>query len=337
MSSQGGPRGRPRRGGDHEEHENHERWLVTYADMVTLLMVLFIVMFAMSQVDEKKFQELRSGLAAGFGTSESILGGSTAILDQPGSASVEPLAPPQLTEGMSAREQGLVAEAVQLASAQQQQRRYAEAVAEVDRLLAVARRVDEALRRRGLVGDVRATIDERGLVLSLVSRHVVFQADLAELSGRGRLVVDTVAPVLRTLNEALQIDGHTNQVPVEPRYYDTDWDLSSARAITVLRRLAERWEVPPGRLRASAFGSEKPLLDPDRPGSQAINKRVDIVVLSPLPPESRALLASALRDRRRTAVPAPAVPPADTTTDTTADTTEEARTDRATHAEGALR
>ena len=71
---------------EHEEHENHERWLVSYADMVTLLMVLFVVMFAMSQVDEKKYAQLKEGLAAGFGSSDSLLDGNDSILDPPGSA-----------------------------------------------------------------------------------------------------------------------------------------------------------------------------------------------------------------------------------------------------------
>ena len=72
-----------------EEHENHERWLVTYADMVTLLMVLFIVMFAMSQVDQKKFNALKEGLAAGFGVSAAVMDGSESLLDNPGSAAVK--------------------------------------------------------------------------------------------------------------------------------------------------------------------------------------------------------------------------------------------------------
>eukprot|EP01032_Pedospumella_encystans_P001692 gene1692-1973_t len=76
-----------------EEHENHERWLVTYADMVTLLMVLFIVLFAMSQVDQKKFNALKDGLAAGFGQSTSVLDGSSSILDQAGTSSMAPVAP----------------------------------------------------------------------------------------------------------------------------------------------------------------------------------------------------------------------------------------------------
>ena len=91
MSGHGG--GRRKKHEDHEEHENHERWLVTYADMVTLLMVLFIVMFAMSQVDERKYAQLKEGLAAGFGESDAILTGSESIQTQPGAAPVDAVAP----------------------------------------------------------------------------------------------------------------------------------------------------------------------------------------------------------------------------------------------------
>ncbi len=100
-----------RRGGHEEEHENHERWLVTYADMVTLLMVLFIVMFAMSQVDQKKFNELKDGLAAGFGQSESILDGSDAILEQPGTAVAASISPETVTTGLPPSDQEAVRKA----------------------------------------------------------------------------------------------------------------------------------------------------------------------------------------------------------------------------------
>src|SRR5439155_26619991 len=99
------------------------------------------------------------------------------------------------------------------------------------RLKALLARLDAALRKHHLEDDVQASIDERGLVLSLVSRHVVFEPNLATLSARGQLVVDTVAPVLRDIPDPLQIDGHTNQVTVKPKFYPTDWELSSARAI----------------------------------------------------------------------------------------------------------
>ena len=251
--------------------------------MVTLLMVLFIVMFSMSVVDERKFNALKAGLAAGFGQSTSVLDGSESILEQPGVSSIEPVRS-DVFPGSSPLDE----HAEQLAD--EEQRHYAEAAREVDRLRGLIDRIDEALRREGLRHDVRAEIDERGLVLSLTSRHVVFQPNLAELSERGRRVLDTVAPVLRSAPDAMRIDGHTNQVPVKPKYFATDWELSAARAVTVLRYLNEKGAIPNPRMSAAAFGHEEPLIDPSKPGSQRVNKRVDIVVLSDLPAATRELL-----------------------------------------------
>ncbi len=87
---------RRRRQAHEEEHENHERWLITYADMITLLMVLFIVLFAMSTVEEKKFNALKDGLAAGFGQSTSMLDGSATVLEENGVSAIEPITPEPL-------------------------------------------------------------------------------------------------------------------------------------------------------------------------------------------------------------------------------------------------
>ncbi|UMG92967.1 flagellar motor protein MotB [Nocardioides sp. TF02-7] len=282
-----------RRRDDQDEEHTDERWLVTYADMVTLLMVLFIVMFAMSNVDERKYQDLKSSLADGFGRSTSILNGASPTLDERGPT--EPSAPTydRLLEQLTTSEQRLVAEYVADRDRLRQQRAHAGAADDVERLLAVRRKIDRALRAAGLRGDVRTTIDERGLVVSLVSRHVVFQPDVARLTDRGRRVVDAVAPVLAELTEPIQVDGHTNQEPVRPRYFPTDWELSAARAVHVLRRLNEVNGLPADRLRATGYGHTRPLVDPDRPGSQRINKRVDLVVLSQGPAATRARIAAA--------------------------------------------
>ena len=291
-----GPRPpRRRRRHDEEEPENHERWLVTYADMLTLLMVLFIVMFAMSSVDEKKYNALRSGLADGFGQQSSYMKGSDALLDGEGTSIADELVSNREFEAMPATQKSLVRAAVDGQERRRRQHAYAEAQAEATRLDAIRRRIEATLRRHGLLHDVRTTIDERGLVVSLVSRHVVFAANVADLSPRGRRVVDVLAPVLRDVPDPLRVDGHTNQVAVQPKYYPTDWDLSAARAVTVLRRLNEVGHVPQSRLSMSAFGHERPLVDPSRPGSQAVNKRVDVIVLSDLPAESRDLLQTVAR------------------------------------------
>jgi chemotaxis protein MotB len=291
---------RRKRHEQHEEHENHERWLVTYADMVTLLMVLFIVMFAMSQVDQKKFNALKEGLAAGFGQSTSIQDGSSSILDQPGEAAAEPIAPNKFAVEVEQVETAPTS-ATSKAIADHEQAledvKLAEAKAEVDRLSDLLARLNASLNKHGLQDDVRATIDDRGLVLSLVSKHVVFQPNLATLTDRGRRLVDTLAPVLRDIPDPLQIAGHTNQAKGKPEFYASDWDLSAARAVTVLRHLNEQDHVPTNRLSATAFGHTQPLVDPSKPGSQEVNKRVDIVVLSTLPSDTRALIKDVLKSR----------------------------------------
>jgi chemotaxis protein MotB len=292
--------GRRRRGGHEEEHENHERWLVSYADMMTLLMVLFIVMFAISQVDQRKFMALKDGLAAGFGQSVSVLDGSDAVMEQPGVAPIPPIAPTEFDASLQDTETvRAVQEAVDEAQRLRNERRYADAAAEADRLLEVRERLLAALRAHGLEADVRMAVDGRGLTVSLVSRHIVFAPDRADLTERGRRVLDVLAPVLRDLPDSLQIDGHTNQVPVKPKYYPTDWELSAARAITVLRHLSESGGVPTDRMSAAAFGHERPLIAPSRKDAPRLNKRVDIVVLSGAAAETRALLEQVVRDRTR--------------------------------------
>jgi chemotaxis protein MotB len=277
----------------HEEHENHERWLVTYADMVTLLMVLFIVMFAMSQVDQKKFNALKEGLAAGFGQSTSVLNGASSILEEPGTAPEAPVAPTELAADVTPQEQTRIQQAVAQNDQLAKERQQASVKAEVSRLDKILKQIEKALRARGLQDDVTAKIDERGLVLSLVSRHVVFQPNLAELTPRGKEVLATIGPVLRHLTDPLDIDGHTNQVKVKPKYFPTDWELSAARAVRVLRYLNEVTGLPNSRMEATAFGHTKPLVDPRKPGSQYVNKRVDIVIRTALPADARALLQKA--------------------------------------------
>ncbi len=278
-----------------EEHENHERWLVTYADMVTLLMVLFIVMFAMSSVDQKKFNALKQGLAAGFGQSTSVLDGSSSILSEAGLAVAQPISPKAAQETPEIEE--IKTQAVSAAMHTRNQQRYDAAAAEANRLVQVERRLVAALREKGLDDDVTTEIDGRGLTVSLVSRHVVFEANLASLTDRGRRIVDTLAPVLRDIGDRLQIEGHTNQAPGTPKFYASDWDLSTARAVTVLRHLNELRGVPADRLAAVGFGHIKPLVDPAVPGSQQLNKRVDIVVLSSLAEENAVLLDRVVDDR----------------------------------------
>jgi chemotaxis protein MotB len=286
---------------EHEEHENHERWLVTYADMVTLLMVLFIVMFAMSAVDEKKFMELKNGLAAGFAHSTSVLPGSDTLLEQNGTSEMAPVDPQMVkqtgpegsTNGTGHADQNAGAQTAEQIAQQVkdgQAQTKLEAMQEVNGLRDVQSEVSAALSAHGLADDVQTSIDDRGLVISLVSKHVTFAANQATLTPLGEQVVDTLGPVLAGLSEDIEVSGNTNQAPGAPKYYATDWDLSAARAVTVLRRLNEQLGVPADRLSVSAYGNTRPLMDPSEHGSQEVNKRVDLIVKSGASEDTRELM-----------------------------------------------
>ncbi|WP_370288728.1 flagellar motor protein MotB [Nocardioides sp.] len=289
---------------DHGEEHPDERWLVTYADMVTLLMVLFIVLFAMSTVDVEKYKALKDSLAIGFGQNNSILNGQSPMSNSKGAADPgeDAQSMQQLMATVPDEQKATITKIVQENDRLRRGRQMGDAEAEVNRLLEAWLKIDRALKAKGMREDVRVTVDERGLVVSLVSQHIVFAPDIASLTPLGQRVVDTLAPVLKSLPEPLEIDGHTNQEKVKPAFYPTDWELSLARAATVLRRLEEVHRIPARRLRATGFGHTKPLIDPKKPGSQEINKRVDIIVLSQQPAETRALLGEAYAELQRQAV-----------------------------------
>ena len=175
------PRARRRRHEEHEEHSNHERWLVSYADMMTLLMVLFIVMFAISQVDQRRFEMLKDGLAAGFGSSSSPFQGSEGTMSAEGVKPLQPIRPDAPSIGAGRSDARSSADAAATAD-----NAYAEATREVVSLERLRRRIERVLAAKGFLDDVAMRIDERGLSISLVSRHIVFRNDVADLSRRGQ-------------------------------------------------------------------------------------------------------------------------------------------------------
>lgn len=276
-----------RRAGHDEEHENHERWLLTYADMITLLMVLFIVLYALGQVDIAKYGQFASGLSKGFGSPLSALEGGTGPLENTGvgprpldlmTAVVPPVNGPALSPAMQKA----------LEDVQEADRRRA-ARGEADRLAGLKRKIVKALSDKGLRDRARVTIDSRGLVVNVVTDDVLFRPYEAELERDGRLVLEAIAPVLKSVTNDIEVQGHTNSVAVKPRNHRDDVDLSSDRAARVVSFLtAER--VAARRIRAVGFGSSRPLLPGTSELANRVNRRVEVVLLSSLPAEASALL-----------------------------------------------
>jgi chemotaxis protein MotB len=274
---------------EEEEHENHERWLVSYADMVTLLMCLFIVLFAMSQVDKAKFAALSAGLSESFGAPITALPGTApegSVLDSlPSPADIAQ----GIANGAQADQTQVDAAAAQ-AAIERAQRVAAEAAGAYDDMAEARAKIDAALAAAGYSGAARYEIDERGLVVHIVADAVLFDAEEAELRPEGRQILDAMAPTLIALPNVLRIEGHANHLPVDPKgAWPSNWELSSYRASTVLRWLAGDG-IPEPRMSATGYSSTRPLVPESDPTALSVNRRVDVVVLSTASAEANALL-----------------------------------------------
>jgi chemotaxis protein MotB len=242
----------------HEEHVNHERWLITYADMITLLMVLFIVLFSMSQVDLAKYAKLKTSLSGAFG-SNPIQGGAGV-----------------LSSGTSPIPMAGIAVQAQKALAAQQAQQAAQA-AEQAALEQTKVQLGIALEKVGLGGSVGLRVERRGLVVTIASDKVLFDPGQATLRPEGRALIHELAPPLAALPNPLRVEGHTDDVPIEGTF-PSNWELSTARATTVLRELASAHAVAPARLSATGFADQHPIASNSTPDGRARNRRVEILV-----------------------------------------------------------
>src|SRR3954453_13522811 len=233
MSSAGHGR---RKGKKHEEeeHENHEGWLVSYADMVPLLMCRFIVLFAMSQIDKQKFAALASGLAASFGAPVSAMdtnatGSQASVLDGlPNPVDIAAgVGQTKTSQGLSQQQ---IDDAAAQAALQRSQAIQAEAQSAYDQLAAIRDQIDAALTAAGYPGAAEYEIDERGLVVHVVSDGVLYDAESASLRADGVRVLNAITPELAALSNQIRIEGHTNSIPVTPGGpYPPNWGLPRAR------------------------------------------------------------------------------------------------------------
>ncbi|WP_432968307.1 OmpA/MotB family protein [Dactylosporangium sp. CA-233914] len=291
-AAKAGAHAKHKKGGHEEEHhENHERWLVSYADMMTLLMVLFIVLFAISQVDQKKFAELKNGLAVGFGApSVAFNGGETNLLESSDSNS-----PMDLASGIggTTSDATAVQDAVQAKERAQASKRQAAAQAEVNNFDQIKTQITNALTKQGLQDQVQYSIDERGLVVTIVTTGIVFNGNEAALLPAGRTIIDAIGPAIAPLPNSIEVDGHTNQLTGGTGNYPTGWELSSARAAAVVRMLHTNAGITDTRMQATGYADTKPLYPTTDPRAQTLNRRVEVIVLSSLPADTRALLPSA--------------------------------------------
>jgi len=265
--------GRKRRGLE-EEHVEHvdERWMASYMDMVTVLMCMFIVLFAMSSVDADKFEQLKNSLATGFGATE------VGSVD-----TAEGVVVPASRVGEEGEPVEVPPTDLELA------------MQEVDELQQLKEQIRLNLAAQGLEQAVEFQIDERGLTIRLIGSETFFASNSTELAGVAPAVLDSVAPVLAATHYEIAVEGHADSRNPGPPF-PTNWELSSGRATQVLRRLVENGHVGQERIGAIGFGSARPMATGTSDADMATNRRVDIVVISDQPESVRALIPSVLEN-----------------------------------------
>jgi chemotaxis protein MotB len=242
------------------EHENHERWLVSYADFITLLFAFFVVMFASSQADKGKAQQVSDSVKKALEGEKmssvvaAILGGT---VDDKGKGNAMNHGP------------GGVKTVPEQAKKEQ---RLAELVPSLKVLT-------ETLAKEIQAGEIQVVMEQRGLVVSF-SQAALFPSGEDVITPTAYEGLRKVAEATAKIPNPVRLEGHTDSRPIRNSHFRNNWELSAARSIAVLQILTERFDVPPERLSVTGYADTAPRASNDTEEGRARNRRVDIVILN---------------------------------------------------------
>ena len=235
-----------------EESDNHDRWLVSYADFITLLFAFFVVMYALSSINEGKYRVLSNSLLNAFG--KVPLASSQIGLPSPPPPSMKPR--PRANPAL---------------------------LREREQLTSVARDILRVLAPLVAQGKVRVTQTSRGVNVE-INASVLFAPGDASLSPESREALNAVAAVLKKDDHAIQVEGHTDSVPIQNALFPSNWELSAVRASTVVRLFIDGG-IDENRLTAVGHGPTRPVGPNDSAEGRLRNRRVSVMILSNLPEE----------------------------------------------------
>lgn len=230
-----------------------ERWLVSYADFITLLMVLFVVLYSMSQVDVARYRQLADGLRAAFD------GGAPNMVD------------PEISLG--GLDENKDPAPIMVSGIPNVASQPAEVAGQLTDMLAVS--------NLGSMVSVQNNIE--GVLIS-VSEQLLFVQGTAELQPQAFPVLDTVVEMVATIDNDIRVIGYTDNTPPVDSRYPTNWELSMARAITIITYLQDKG-ITPDRLIAMGRGEYAPLFENDTPEHRALNSRAEMIIVYPLTSE----------------------------------------------------
>jgi chemotaxis protein MotB len=241
-------------------HENHERWLISYADFITLLFAFFVVMFASSHADQKKAKQMSASVK------EAIEQGSMpkALMEMLGRKR-----PPMTNDAKRAAESAQPEEGAKQDSA----------LAAMAELVPSLQSLTDALEQEIKGGKVSINMEPRGLVVSL--KEAAFFPPAGDgIEPDALPIIGKIADSARKLPNKILLEGHTDSTPIHNERFRSNWDLSAARAIAMLNVMADRFAVPRGRMSVSGYAENVPIASNESIDGRRKNRRVDVVFLN---------------------------------------------------------
>jgi chemotaxis protein MotB len=237
---------------ENEEKENSERWLLTYSDLITLLMIFFIVMYTMSKVDSEKYKSVSQSLNSAMGGT--VVGSTGGSIAGTGGGSIIG------TIGASGTSTG-------------------SEPTEEDRMNTIKSDVTKYLDDNGLKDNVNVEISERGLVIQ-IDNSILFDSGKDEIKDEARRRMILLGNILKETEGYIRVEGHTDNIPIHNSKFKSNWELSSARATNVVELLEEVSGISPERLSAVGYGEFRPVGDNNTEEGRSQNRRVEIVIVS---------------------------------------------------------
>jgi chemotaxis protein MotB len=246
-----------------EKHVNHERWLVSYADFITLLFAVFVVLYAMGQSDKKKVEEVMQSIQASFGMANAGAVAPKINVISSKSINIMPTIKPELSivpAGRSSRGQG-------------------KARAEEKDFRQIKSSIEAYLVKQGAQNKVSLNITRRGLIVSLKEAGF-FDSGQAHIRPDAYELINTISEVMTQYNNPLRVEGHTDNIPISTSQFPSNWELSTARATNGLKYLIKHFDVDPDKISATGYAEFRPVADNSTLEGRGKNRRVDLVMLS---------------------------------------------------------
>jgi chemotaxis protein MotB len=247
----------------HEDHENHERWLVSYADFITLLFAFFVVMYSISSINEGKYRVMSDAIVDAFKNSPTsdkvIYIAAPAQRAESGTAQIQTIPVKMQPSKAEIEEQK-----------QKQQRR--------ENMKSVAGSLLGVMEPLVKGGQVKVTESNRGISIE-INASLLFAPAQAVLNKESINVLTAVGKVLANDTHQVQIEGHTDNLPIASTFFPSNWELSSARASSVTRLFVENG-VAPQRIVVIGYADNRPVESNDTPEGRARNRRVTVMILA---------------------------------------------------------